>query len=75
MTDLRKFSKQTQSRLVAGFVLILLIVGGGLIYMFYGAGGAISGIMCIVAGLAPLLLIWGAMKLIEWIANKANDYE
>lgn len=71
--DLRKFARQTRTRSVVGFVFLLLFVGVGLIYLFYGVGGAISGLLCIIAGLAPLLLIWGAMNLIEWIANKANE--
>lgn len=70
--DLRKYARQTRTKLVVGFVFLLLIVGDGLIYLIYGPFGAISGLLCIIAGLAPLGLIWLAMNIIEWIAKKAN---
>ncbi len=51
--DLREYSKQTDRRLVIGALLILFIVGGGLIWWFYGTGAAGLGITCLMAGLAP----------------------
>lgn len=71
--DLRKYAQQTNARLVAGFVLILLIVGEGLIYVFYGAGGALMGLLCLAGGLAPLLLIALALWGIDWISRRGQD--
>ena len=70
--DLRQYAKQTNIRLVAGFILILLFVGDGLIYLFYGKYAASMGLVCILAGLAPLILIYLALWIIELIvrANK-----
>lgn len=71
--DLRKYSQQTNFRLVIGFILILLIVGEGLIYIFYGAGGALMGLLCLAGGLAPLLIIALVLWGIEWLAKRGQD--
>ena len=72
MRDLRKFAKQTNTRLAIGFVLLLFLVGDGLIYYFYGSGAAVSGLICIFAGLSPIVLIWLVLKVVEWVAKKAD---
>ena len=60
MRDLRKYAKQTNTRLLIGFVILLFIVGDGLIYLIYGPSAAVAGVLCIGAGLIPLIfqLIW-----------------
>jgi hypothetical protein len=71
--DLRRYARQTNVRVFVGFLLILLFIGEGLIYAFYGAAAAVSGLLCILAGLFPLLLIWGFLNLLDWIAKRANE--
>ena len=71
--DLRKFARQTNTRLLAGFVLILFIIGDGLIYIFYGKQAALLGVFCLIFGLAPLLLIWGALWILDIIVRKSNQ--
>jgi len=73
MRDLRKYARSTNVRLIIGFVLLLLIVGDGLIYLIYGPGAAVTGVLCILAGLAPLVLIYILLLIVELIAKKAND--
>ena len=73
MRDLRKYAKSTNIRLIVGFVLLLLLVGVGLIYLIYGPGAAVTGFLCILAGLAPLVLIYFILLVVEAIAKKAND--
>jgi TM2 domain-containing membrane protein YozV len=70
--DLRKYAKQTNTRLIVGGILILFILGDGLIYAFYGASAAVMGLVCLVAGLFPLLLIWLALAALEWFTRRAN---
>ena len=70
--DLRRYARQTNVRLFVGFLLLLLLIGDGLIYVYYGQGAAVMGILCIVAGLAPLILIWLALSAIEWIVRRAD---
>jgi TM2 domain-containing membrane protein YozV len=70
--DLRQYARQTNIRLIIGFILLLLIVGDGLIYLFYGRGAAMMGLICILAGLTPILLILVALWIIDWIVRANN---
>jgi hypothetical protein len=64
--DLRAFAKQTNVRLAVGAILTLLIVGGGLIWLIYGPGAASFGLICVLAGLTPVLLI----VLVFWVIDR-----
>jgi len=70
---LRKYAQNTNMRLLVGFILILIFVGGSLIYMIYGLQGAFFGLMCLLAGLAPLILIALILWIMEWIVKRANE--
>lgn len=70
--DLRQHATQTNRRLILGGIVILFVVGDGLIYVFYGKQAALLGLVCLVAGLAPLVLIWGALSIIGWIAGRES---
>ena len=70
--DLRKYARQTNFRLLVGFILILLVVGLGLIYLIYGPSAAVSGLLCTLAGIAPLGLIWLFLYLLDWIVKFTN---
>jgi len=70
--DLRKYARQTNFQLFAGGILILLTVGIGLIYMFYGREAAVLGLTCLLIGLSPMVLIWLGLLLIEWIARRVD---
>ena len=71
--DLRKYARQTDLRLVAGFLVLLLVVGLGLIYLFLGPNAAWLGLLCLLLALAPVALIWLALTIIAWIVAKANQ--
>jgi hypothetical protein len=68
--DMRKYSRQTIFQMVIGGLLLLFIVGDGLIYFIYGKNAAITGLICLAAGLAPVLIIAGILALINWIAKR-----
>ena len=70
--DLREYSKQTDRRLVIGALLFLFIVGGGLIWWFYGTPAAGLGVTCLMAGLAPVILITAVFFAAEWIIKHAG---
>ena len=70
--DLRKYINQTNIRLAIGAVLLLLIVGGGLIWLIYGKGAASFGLFCLLAGLAPVVLIVLMFYAIDWILRHAG---
>lgn len=67
--DLRKYAQQTNIRLLAGFLLILFLVGDGLIYVFYGSESAMLGLLCLIAGTTPLALI----ALVLWAFEKLTE--
>ena len=71
--DLRKYSSQTNARLLIGFILLLFLLGDGLIYLFYGSGAAVFGVLCLFAGLMPMVIIWLVFVGIDWVVNKANE--
>jgi hypothetical protein len=71
-SDLRRYAKQTNFRLIVGFILILFIVGDGLIYLFFGRGAAILGLICLLGSLAPIVLILVALWIIDWVGKKNN---
>lgn len=72
MRDIRRYARQTQFRLIAGGILILFIIGDGLILIIYGPQAATLGLLCLAAGLAPILLIVIILLVIEWIVRWSN---
>ncbi|MBN2547645.1 MAG: hypothetical protein JXB15_00695 [Anaerolineales bacterium] len=71
--DLRRYTRQTNARLILGGILLLYLVGDGLIYLIYGRGAALMGLVCLTAGLLPVLLVWLILLLMEWLAKKADN--
>lgn len=70
--DLRRYSRQTSINLFIGFILLLLVGGGGLVYLIYGASALPTYLLCLFAGLAPLLLIGLALLAIQWLADRGG---
>jgi hypothetical protein len=71
--DLRHYARQTNFRLIVGFIVVLFLVGDGLIYVFYGQGAALMGLLCLLGGLSPVVLIILALWLIDWLAKRNNN--
>ena len=70
--DLRKYMKDTNVRLIVGALLLLFIIGDGLIWLIYGPGAAVMGLLCILAALVPVVLILLLLGLSDWIVKRAN---
>jgi hypothetical protein len=70
--DLRKYASQTTFQLIIGALLVLFIVGDGLIYFIYGKSAALMGILCLLAGMIPVVLIVFILLLFEWIRKRAD---
>lgn len=73
--DLRKYAKQTNAQLIVGSILLLFLVGLGLIWVIYGFGAAITGLLCILAAFIPIGLIFIALYGLDWIVKRANPDE
>jgi hypothetical protein len=72
MRDVRRYARQTNIRLLVGFITLLLLVGNGLIWFFYGREAALLGLVCFLAGLLPLVLIGVALWLIGLFVKRAD---
>lgn len=70
--DLRKYAQQTNVRLGVGALLLLFIVGDGLIFLIYGPGAAVTGLLCLGGAVLPILMIAAALWFMEWIVKRAN---
>jgi hypothetical protein len=68
--DLRRYARQTNFRLIVGFTLLLFIVGDGLIYLIYGQGAALMGLLCLAGVSVPLALIVISLWIIDWVAKQ-----
>ena len=75
MRDLRKYERQTRFRLILGALLLIFIVGDGLIYVIYGPRAALMGLLCIGAGVLPVLLIIVILQIMDWVVRKSRDNE
>ncbi len=51
-------------------IAVLLIVGGGLIYVIYGTGALVIGMACLLFGVGLLLVLWLIVTGIERWANR-----
>ena len=70
--DLRKYMKDTNVRLIAGALFGLFIVGDGLIWLIYGFGAAVMGLLCMLGAFVPIGLILLLLNLSDWIVKRAN---
>ncbi len=70
--DLRQYAAGTHFRLALGAFVLFFVVGLGLIYLIYGRGAAAMGLLCLTAGLAPVLLILLVFYGLDWILRHAR---
>ena len=66
--DTGRHRQQTQSRLVIGGLLVLLGVGGGLVWLIYGGTAAAMAVACLLGGTGIFGLLWLILTLLElWV--------
>jgi cation transporter-like permease len=66
-SPLDRFIRNTEARLVVGFFVLLYVVGGGLIWAFYGRGAALLGMACMTTGLVFFLLLYAIVTVLgKW---------
>jgi hypothetical protein len=70
--DLRKYARQTNVQLFVGGLVLLFLVGDGLIWLFYGGGAALTGLLCLLGAMVPVVLILLFFLLLEWIRKRAD---
>lgn len=69
----RAHRARTDRQLLLGFFALLFVVGGGLIWYFYGAGAAAVGVGCMAVG----ALLTGALALLmvglQWLSDRLEE--
>jgi hypothetical protein len=70
--DLRKYAKQTNMQLIIGLIVLLVTVGLGLIFLFWGTGAAVTGLICVGVALVPVLAVLGVVWILDRLARKAR---
>jgi hypothetical protein len=70
--DLRAYARQTNVQLAVGAFLLLFVVGLVLIYVLYGPGAAVTGLLCLLGGLLPIVLILLAFYVLDWILRRGH---
>lgn len=58
--------------MVLGAFILLFVVGVGLIWIFYGEGAAGMGLTCLLAALAPIIVMLAVFVGIDWILRRAR---
>jgi hypothetical protein len=70
--DLRSYMKDTNVRLIFGALALLFIVGDGLIWLIYGFGAALMGLLCMLGAFVPIGMIFLLLNLSDWILKRAG---
>lgn len=68
--DLREYTKDTNARLVIGFLALIFLVGDGLIFLFYGKEAGIFGLVCTLGALIPVLLVVIFLMIVDRVVKK-----
>lgn len=69
-TDLRRQRNEFNRALLWLALFLLVVVGGVLIAVFYGASAALLGVTCLLTGAGVIGLLWGIFTLIgKWVGE------
>jgi hypothetical protein len=70
--DLRAYARTTMGRLIAGGLLVLVVVGGALVYAIYGPGAFLSALSCFGLGLVPVALVLLVLLGLEVLRRRVD---
>jgi len=70
--DLRKYVKDTNTRILIGAFIMLFVIGVGLIWAIYGFGAAVTALLCLLGAAVPIGLIFLSLYGLDWIVKRAN---
>ena len=63
--DPRRHMQQTQGRLIVAGLLLLITVGGGLVWLLYGDVAVISAVSCLLVAAGLVGLLWLILAVLE----------
>ena len=64
-TDLRRYRRQLERRLLVAVVVSLVVVGSLLIGVIFGWPAALTSLACLVPGALVVVTLWLLLKAIE----------
>lgn len=64
--DPQRHRQQTQGRLIVAGLALLITVGGGLVWLLYGAAAAVSTVSCLLVAAGLVGFLW----LILWLLDR-----
>jgi len=64
--------QQTQGRLIIAGLVLLVVVGGGLVWLLYGGRAAVSAVTCLLVAVGLVGLLWLILAVLEKWA-RADD--
>ncbi len=73
-TDLARYRRQTERRLILGGIAIVVIVGGALILTLYDLGALAGAWLCLGAMAVPVAAIMGALLLFQWLGREPHNH-
>jgi len=68
-SDMRRHRSNTDRNLLIGFFALAFIVGGALIWFFYGTGAAALGVVCVAGGAVLAGIVMGIMVGLQWLSD------
>jgi hypothetical protein len=70
VTDSRAYQGQLERELIVGGLIVGAVVGIGLIYLIWGPTPALTSLLCFVGFLGVIALVWGFLRLVEWLGQR-----
>ena len=64
-TDYRGMRKRYERQLLIGAIFLLVVVGGGLIGLFFGFGEMLTALPCLLSGAGAILVLYLFFVLLE----------
>ena len=63
--------RKTQTRLILSGLVVLLVVGGGLVWAIYGRSAAITAVLCLLGAAGVFGVLWLILALLEmWVKEE-----
>lgn len=72
-SNFQKFLHQTRIRAIFWFIFILIVIGLGLVWIFYGKQAALFGLLCLLSMLIPTGLVVIALVALDLFTKKINS--
>lgn len=69
-TDMRRFQRNTELRLVAAIIVFLTIIGNILVFVLFGQQVATASLGCSLVGAVLFAILYGFVTLLGWWSER-----